>query len=188
MKTQNKYKKTLDLQIPIDDDNYNHFSMKSRNFGHRVTQTFHAWLAECERHDAWHERPELEQIQNLANVVDFLDDDYCDLQLELDNEGESDKIEEFEDEILEQEKLEKDGWLPSLDLQFDAGSDFADWRLTNGDGYIIAEGFVDVRLDDEGDYLSLFAEHLLNPYQVEDWTARFEKVTEYSNMAIGKKL
>ena len=188
MKTQNKYKKTLDLQIPIDDDNWNYFSMKDRNFGYRVTQSFGDWLAECERHDEWYGRSELEQVQNLANVIDCLSDDYCELRLEVDNGDENEKIKEFEDEILEQEKLEKDGWLPSLDLQFNDFFEIAGWRLTNGDGYIIAEGSVDLRVDDEGDYLSLFAEHLLNPYQVEDWTARFEKVTEYSNMAIGKKL
>ena len=188
MKTQNKYKKTLDLQAPISDENYNYFSMKDRNFGHRVTQTFHDWLAVCEDHDEWHERPELKQVQNLANVVDFLGDDYCDLRLELNNGDESDKIKEFENEIFEQEKLEKDGWLPSLDLQFDAGSEFAEWRLTNGADDTIAEGSVDVRVDDDGDYLSVFTTHMLNPYNVADWRDRFEKVTDYANMAIGKKL
>ena len=186
MKTQNKYKKTIDLQSLINGDCCEFFSMKDRNFGHRLTKTFHEWLAECKRHDEWHDVPEFgERVENLANVVAFLENDYCDLRLELDNGGEVEMMRELDNEIFEQEKLEKNGWRPSLDLQI--GNQISDschigkWRIHNGDGTLIGEGSVDLRVDGLGDYLSLFAAHLLD-------TERYEKVTDYFSLSGNKKI
>jgi hypothetical protein len=56
-----------------------HFSAQDRAIGRRITHSFGHWLEKCESHDSWHELPEEQRKQTLANVAAFLDD-YADFE------------------------------------------------------------------------------------------------------------
>ena len=57
------------------------YSARDRYLGRRTTKTLDGWLAECERHDAWHDLPDAERAPTLLNIAAFLND-YCDFQEE----------------------------------------------------------------------------------------------------------
>jgi hypothetical protein len=60
---------------------FDKYSALDRAIGKRVTRSFNRWLAECERHDTWHELPDAQSAPTIKNIAAFLDD-YADFQKE----------------------------------------------------------------------------------------------------------
>ena len=60
---------------------FDHYSARDRAIGKRITRSFGHWLAECERHDTWHELPDEQRVPTIENVAAFLED-YADFQKE----------------------------------------------------------------------------------------------------------
>lgn len=57
------------------------YSARDRAIGKRITKSFGAWVADCQRHGDWWNLPREKQIGTLENVKAFLDD-YADWQEE----------------------------------------------------------------------------------------------------------
>jgi hypothetical protein len=57
------------------------YSARDRYLGRRIIKTLDGWIAECERHDVWHDMPDSEREPTILNIAAFLDD-YTDFREE----------------------------------------------------------------------------------------------------------